>query len=95
MDLHKFVILREKHRKRLLEQLEKDTKFLASHDIMDYSLLLGNYYTLSFFFVRSCFGLYMYDRIQNTQCDKCNVHTHLHTQTPHTDIFTYYKHTKK
>ena len=44
LDLKKYVILSKQSKDRLLDQMEKDTRFLAHLNIMDYSLLLGVYY---------------------------------------------------
>lgn len=41
LDLQDHICVGPKNKAALLEQLEKDTEFLASHHIMDYSLLLG------------------------------------------------------
>lgn len=41
LDLHSKICVGPENREALLEQLRKDTQFLASHRIMDYSLLLG------------------------------------------------------
>ena len=44
LDLKKFIILSNENRIKIIKQMEIDTKFLASQNIMDYSLLLGIYY---------------------------------------------------
>ena len=44
MDLKKYIILSSENRYKILKQLERDTMFLSSCNIMDYSLLLGIYY---------------------------------------------------
>ena len=41
LDLQRKVYIGPENKKALLEQLKKDTEFLAGHHIMDYSLLLG------------------------------------------------------
>ena len=43
-DLKRHVILNDHNRNSVISQLSKDTEFLASHNIMDYSLLLGIHY---------------------------------------------------
>lgn len=40
-DLKRHVILNDANRNSVINQLSKDTQFLADHNIMDYSLLLG------------------------------------------------------
>eukprot|EP00485_Elphidium_margaritaceum_P012881 CAMPEP_0202708118 /NCGR_PEP_ID=MMETSP1385-20130828/20374_1 /ASSEMBLY_ACC=CAM_ASM_000861 /TAXON_ID=933848 /ORGANISM="Elphidium margaritaceum" /LENGTH=736 /DNA_ID=CAMNT_0049367015 /DNA_START=537 /DNA_END=2747 /DNA_ORIENTATION=- len=43
-DLKRFVVCNKHNRTQLIDQLNKDSLFLASCNIMDYSLLLGIYY---------------------------------------------------
>ena len=43
-DLKRFVILNKDTQKQIIRQLDRDTKFLEEHEIMDYSLLLGIYH---------------------------------------------------
>ena len=43
-DLKRFIILNRKNQSQILEQLDRDAKFLEDHEIMDYSLLLGIYH---------------------------------------------------
>lgn len=43
-DLKRFVILEKDMQKQIINQLDRDTKFLAKNQIMDYSLLLGVYH---------------------------------------------------
>lgn len=44
LDLKRFIILSKRNLKFITKQLAKDTQFLADHQIMDYSLLLGIYH---------------------------------------------------
>eukprot|EP01084_Bolivina_argentea_P034994 64867_1 len=43
LNLQRYIVLTEKTRKKLIKQLEVDTKFLSDNNVMDYSLLLGIY----------------------------------------------------
>jgi len=43
-DLHKTLLLNEDESEKIYKQLKEDSKFLSSHKIMDYSMLIGIYY---------------------------------------------------
>jgi hypothetical protein len=55
------VFLKQPHREALIEQMDKDSLFLQSQGIMDYSLLLGSELTFIFVHMRAelcCFPLW-------------------------------------
>merc|ERR1712154_340842 len=44
LDFRRNIVLNERHKSAVIEQIIKDSQFLCDHNIVDYSLLLGIYY---------------------------------------------------